>query len=204
MPFECSSDLGLTLTFPITEDSFRTISLRPLTMYGEEDGFTVTEPLKMARKFRRWSRMDCKDSRHQLAYVGNVAWAFVTAEEAMLKDKENEIGGNAFFVTDDTPIMDLFDLMAPFAMACGFSTDTFKMPVLPLVCVMYIIYMIMWLVSFIVPVNLRTGISSFKFMRKTFTFSGDKAKSMLGYRPLYSYMESINRSTYYYSKQFNR
>ena len=173
-------------------------------MYGEQDGFTVSEPLNIARRTGRWNQIDCKDSVHQMAYVGNTAWAFVAAEKAMLKDKQNQIGGKAFFVTDDTPIRDLFDLQAPFAKACGFSTDTFKVPVWPVLISVYILYILMWLISFVININMRIGISSLKFMRRTFTFKCDRAKTLLDYKPLYSYDESMKRSIEFYSKNFHR
>ena len=182
----------------------RTLSIRPTTMYGEEDSFTVSEPLKTANKFGRWTRFDCKNAVHQMTYAGNVAWAFVCAESTMSTDKNNMIGGKAFFATDDTPVTDIFEFQAPFARACGFSTNTFKIPSWIVLYFMYLVYAFMWLISFIVKVNLRVGMCSFRYMTRTFTFKSDAAKRTFNYSPLYSYDESMRRSILFYTRTFHR
>ena len=177
-----------------------TISIRPTTMYGEEDRLTVYEPLETANKFGRWTRFDCKDAVHQMTYAGNVAWMFVCAESAMFKDKNKLIGGQAYFATDDTPVTDIFEFLAPFAKSCGFSTNTFKIPAWIVLYLMYMVYILMWFVSFIVKVNLRVGLCSFRYMTRTFTFKSSAAKRELNFSPLFSYDESLKRSLTYYTK----
>ena len=172
-------------------------------MYGEEDTFTVAEPLMMARKFGRWSRFDCKNTVHQMTYAGNVAWAFLCADKTLMQDHNNITGGKAFFATDGTPVTDIFEFQDPFARACGFSTNTRKIPVWAVLYPLYILFVLMWLVSFVVKVNLRVGFSSFKYMQRTFTFSSEKANKKLGYTPIYSYDQAMKRSIQFYSKRFH-
>lgn len=185
-------------------DGFKTLSIRPTTMYGEEDKFTVTEPLKMARKIGRWVRFDCKKAVHQMTYAGNVAWAFICAEKALIENEQNTIGGQVYFVTDDTPLTDIFEFQDPFAKACGFRTDTFKIPTCIVLYFMYLVYAIMWVISFIVPVNSRLGLCTFKYMKRTFTYKSVAARMMFNYEPLYSFDESMRRSTQFYVKHFHR
>lgn len=189
---------------PQTGQTFRTLSIRPTTIYGEEDNYSVTEPLRFANKFGRWSRVDCKDTVHQMTYAGNIAWTFICADKALKQDKRNAVDGKAFFTTDDTPLTDMFEFQATFVKACGYATDTFRIPAFIALYSMYLLYAILWLISLVVKVNLYSGIPGARFLRKTCTFKSDLAKKMLGYAPLYSYEESRKRSLEFYSRKFHR
>ena len=120
------------------------------------------------------------------------------------KNKQTHIGANAYFATDDTPLTNIFDFLDPFARACGFSTKTFKIPAWIVLYCMFLVYALMWCLRFIIKINLRLGLVSFRYMTRTFTFRSDKAKRDFGYSPLYSYNESLERSIRFYKMAFPR
>lgn len=189
-----------TIVLKANCDSFRTVSIRPAAMFGEEDPAYVTLPLILAKKFRYWPVIDCKDTLHQAAYVGNVAWMFICADKTMLKDARNKTGGQAFNATDDTPIKDMFEIRTPFAAACNNKTEVYKFPVWLVLGTLYIIYFLLLILSPIVKLNFPYGFGSFEQMRISYTFKYEKAKSRLGYRPLYDYKNSVQRSMNFYKR----
>ena len=201
--------------------SFRTLSIRPTTIYGEEDNFFLAEPLRIAKKLGRWNPVNCKDTVHHLTYVGNTAWAFICADKALIKDATHAtedssskdgslttktahtVGGKAFFITDDSPLMNMFEFQSVFMSACGFRTNVFRIPAFIVLLAWYIMYWFMWFISFIVKVNLYAGIPSVKFFRKTFTFKLDFARKSLNYIPIYSFEKSKKRSMDYYKRKYS-
>ena len=115
----------------------------------------------------------------------------------------NTIGGNVFFATDDTPQGEMVELLEPFAKACNFSVDGFKIPLWVFIYFAYIVYFILLLISPVVKLNVPFSVDNFKQMGVSFSFTSDKAKRMLGYAPLYNYEESFKRSMTFY-KQYTR
>lgn len=57
-------------------------------------------------------RVDNIFTRCQMTYVGNAAWACLKAKERLQEDAT--IGGEEFFITDDTPIVDPYDFLKPY------------------------------------------------------------------------------------------
>lgn len=90
-----------------------------------------------------------------MAYTGNVAWMFVCAEQALLKETYKSVGGNAYFAADDTPCADSYEIMMPFAIGCDIPVNKFKLPMwlIPF----YIIYFILWLLSPFMKINMAMG-----------------------------------------------
>ena len=176
----------------------RTIAIRPATIYGEEDKVT-SNFLKSTKKFGRWTNIDCKGAERQMVYAGNVAWMFVRAETAMLKDDENKIGGNAFSALDETPPGEAFKMIETFIKACSIPVSRFSIPLWIIYYVLYMVYLVIWLLSPIVKLNVPLGLPVIRSMSLTFIFTNKKAKRMLNYTPLYSYEESFKRSVAYYN-----
>ena len=169
-------------------------------MYGEQDPAFVTTPLLFAKKSGFWPVIDCKDTVHQAAYVGNVAWMFVCAENALIRDEKNILGGNAFFAADDTPTKTMFAINAPIATACNLSADGYKFPLWLVMFGIYIIFALLWVFSYVRKLNFPYGTGSFLQLGVSYTFKYEKAKSMFRYTPLYQYNESIERSVKFYRK----
>ena len=165
--------------------------------------------------------MDCRETVHHLTYVGNMAWAFICADKALMKNEKDAMedsskeacltpqfaqstGGKAFFITDDTPLTNIFEFQSIFVSACGFATNVIKIPASVMLVAWYIFYALLWIISIIVKVNFYGGLPSVRFFRKTFTFKSDLAKDLLGYAPIYSYEESKERTMNYCTKQYGK
>ena len=192
-----------------------TVSIRPTTIYGEEDNYCISEPLRMAKKFGRWSPVDCNDTIHHLTYVGNTAWAFICADKALIKVNDGSstrvtlatrsahaVAGRAYFITDDTSLTNMFEIQSVFATACGYPTNVIKIPASAILFVWYVFYWFLWCISLIIKVNFYAGMPGVKMFSKTFTFKSDLARKLLDYNPIYSYESSKERSMHFYTGKY--
>lgn len=118
----------------------------------------------------------------------------------MHADDTNKIGGNAFFVADDTPPGDVYEMRIPFAKACNFRIASYKVPTWLLIYLLQVFYLVLWLISPFWKVNIPVGFHALRQTTVSWILRYDKAKSLLGYQPLYSYEESFERSMKFYKR----
>ena len=136
-------------------------------------------------------------SQFQHAYVGNMAWAHVLAAETMTRDPES-VGGQTFFLTDDTPLLNIFELMKPYLKQHGMGVSERKARYWVVYSLVYLAEIVCVLLRPIVKLNMPIETCRVTYLNKTYSFNGDKAKKMFGYSPIYSYAEAKQRSMDYY------
>lgn len=143
-------------------------------------------------------RVRSLDERLQITYVGNAAWAFVKAFERLAVDET--ISGEAFFITDDTPIIDIHEHVQPYIEARGFAVSAYIIPYwlawffLSIIC--FGIQMINILVPFEVDIP---SVNMLNYMCSTFFYNRSKATLRLDYQPIYTPEEAKERSLPYYA-----
>ncbi|XP_062523117.1 3 beta-hydroxysteroid dehydrogenase type 7-like [Corticium candelabrum] len=177
-----------------------TCALRPTVMYGEEDPFNVPTPLKLAA-FTFGYVIPVKGAKNQFqnTYAGNSAWAHVCAMKAALTDPST-VGGQAYFITDDTPAEPYSQFLEPFASRLGYNISSIGIPYWLLFGFAFVLEFVAWLMSPFVRMKLFLRVSALRGATSTHTYSRKKAEEHLGYNPLYGYEESIERSIPYYRK----
>ncbi|XP_023220647.1 3 beta-hydroxysteroid dehydrogenase/Delta 5--_4-isomerase type 3-like [Centruroides sculpturatus] len=182
------------------ETKLRTLSLRPTVIYGEEDRFLVTSILRMAKENNGIvRRIHSLDERLQMTYVGNAAWAHIKAKQTIGKDES--VSGEAFFVTDDTPIIDIYENIRPFVEERGFKLSEYVIPYWIVFLFLFFIASITRLISFVfVPPWRIQNPSTLDYICSTFFFNRSKAILRLGYQPIYTPEESREKSITFYSK----
>lgn len=178
----------------------RTLSVRPVVMHGDLDVHYVPEFLKTARAVGGYlPKFAGNDVYTQEAYVGNVAWMFICAVDALRKNPD--VVGEVFFACDDTPLSNMFNSCEPYLKSHGMKLSSFVLP-------FWVIYLLVTIWTFIVRVlaPVRKINSNFTYasirsinMRLNFTYT--KAQTLLAYTPLYSHKESSDRSLAYYSQK---
>ena len=174
-----------------------TIALRPNVMYGELDPYYITNGLKSARQNKGLLvRVGDGSALFQQAYAGNVAWAHVVAAAALKQD--STAGGQAYFITDDTPLMNTFDFTNIFLQIRGYTLSTYTIPYPLVYAVMYCLELLLWLVKPIKQFNFATPLCSIIYINKTIYFSGARLQSKLGYKPIYDFKQSIKLCSKYY------
>ena len=177
-------------------DNLVTCALRPVVLFGEGDPFNVTNALGVA--FRKIVVPVQAENQFSSCYVRNAAWAHVCAFRAALARPE-AIGGEAFFVTDDTPTCPYFDFLKPFADGLGYRYAPFKLPGSFLFGLVWLFERLAWIVK--TPPMFRSG--PMYGAMTTYTFSRQKAEEDLRYWPLYDFQESVRLSLPYYKRVLN-
>ena len=174
----------------------RTCAIRPCGMYGEEDPYHVAGTLDVLREGKLSARPGDGSAKFEHVYVGNVAQAHVLAMRR-LNMRDPNVCGRAFFITDDSPAVNFLDFMEPIVEALGYELPP-KNRTVP--------YQVMMAVGAFYefrawaskpfggsepPVLTR---SSVRFVCKTHTFDGSRARQCLDYTPKYSYEEALART----------
>ena len=136
-------------------------------------------------------------AQFQQMYVGNAAWAHIVAAEAM-RQSPQEVGGQAYFITDDSPSQNIFEMMTPYLQLHGLNVSDRKARFWVVYSLIYIFEAIFVWLRPIVKLNLPIETCRLTYLNNTYTFNSIKARKTLGYSPLFTYSEAMKRSLEYY------
>lgn len=181
----------------------RTCAIRPCGMYGEEDPYHVANTLEVVREGKLSARPGNGQAKFEHVYVGNVAQAHLLALRAV-ELGDPEVCGRAFFITDDSPAVNFLDFMEPIIEAVGYQLPpkSRRVPYPVMMAVGALYELGAWLKKPFgggePPVLTR---SSVRFVCKTHTFDGSRARKALRYEPKYSYEEALARTIDYWKRR---
>ena len=171
-------------------------------MYGELDPHFVSRVLQSsASSGGTLYQFDCRGGCGQFLYVGNMAWATICAYRSMCKN--DKIGGEAFFVTDDTPTSTMFEFCEPYLNKNGHCLSSMAIPYWVMVLLVWCFQCFAWIISPVFRFDIPLTMQSLKNIGMRITFSNDKAKQLLGFSPFYDPMTSRQMAMSYYRKQHN-
>lgn len=174
-----------------------TVALRANVMYGEGDPYYVTSGLKNAlRSGGVLYQVGDGSAKFQPAYVGNTAWAFICADRAL--SQNSLVGGQAYFIPDETHVQNTFQFLQPFLEARGMSLSKHKLPFSLMYTVVYVLEVIAKLLHPLVKITLPTESYSLKYINMNINFRGDKARELLGFKPIYTPNVAKERCKAYY------
>ena len=177
-----------------------TCAIRPCGMYGEADPYHVANVLRIMKEGSLPFRPGNGSARFEHVYVGNVAHAHLLALRKIL-DPASSIGGEAWFLTDDTPAVNFFDFMDPILDALGHPLPTRRMPYPVMLGVGALVEAAAFLCRPFVRIQPTVTRSSVRFVCHTHTFDGGKARRQLGYQPLYGEAEALQRTIDWFKEQ---
>lgn len=177
--------------------SLVTCSLRSLVMYGEGDQAFIPNVINSAKKqFGYLPRMGNANAKFHTCYVGNTAWAHVLAVD-VLQTNPKAIAGKAFFIGDNTPERNFFDLVEPYLSATGCKLLNISIPYIIIFFIAVILECIAWILRPVCKLSVALTRSSAFSVCKGYTVSWKKAKKELGYQPIFSCEESKNNTIRY-------
>ncbi|KAJ8312879.1 hypothetical protein KUTeg_002918 [Tegillarca granosa] len=175
----------------------QTLTLRPVLMYGELDPYFMTRLIKTtARSGGKLTKFGSSQSYAQFVYVGNVAWSFICAHKALRSDPD--LGGEAFFITDNTPTENFFNFSKPFLEANGFCLSSRSIPYWLIYFLIFFLNFVAWIISPIKQIDMPTTLSSVIFMNMKISFSSKEAHKVINYKPLFEPDQSHNLSMLFY------
>ena len=179
--------------------NLRTVVVRPTVSYGEGDVHFIPNLLRLAKENKGvLQRIDNIFIRCQVTYAGNVAWAIIKAKDKMRKDAS--IGGEVFFVTDDSPILDPFDFFKPFLEMHSMRLSSWSVPYWILMLILGLIHLICRIARPVYRIEVPESwdTKKIRFICNTYFFNRNKSILRLDYDPIYSADESMTRALKYY------
>lgn len=130
--------------------------------------------------------------------VGNAAWAHILAKDR-LKDASGEIGGEVFFITDDTLVQNPFDFLDPFLKTRKMRLSSVQFPATLAVIFVLFLFVVLRLLRPIVNIkNPFPHPATLYFIVCLYCYNRLKATLRLNYSPLYTYEDSLRNSLEYY------
>ena len=179
-----------------------TVSIRPAGIFGEGDNQFLPGLLEAYHTGKTTVQLGDNKNKFDTTYVGNVAHAHLLAARALLqtqtmatKPLDNEkIDGEAFFVTNDSP-MPFWDFARTVWREAGWkgkAEEAWVMPKNVGLVIATVLEWIYWVIFFGMrqPLFKRASVQQSCINR---TFNINKAKRRLGYMPLLSVRDGIKK-----------
>ncbi|KAF7646326.1 hypothetical protein LDENG_00189840 [Lucifuga dentata] len=180
-----------------------TCALRPMYIFGEGCRFLLGHMDYGIQHKNVLARLSLPDARVNPVYVGNVALAHLQAARG-LRDpqKRSVIGGNFYYISDDTPPVSYSDFNHTVMAPLGFTIPTeLSMPLFLLYLFCFLLEIVCFILHpfkrFVPPINRQL----LTMVNTAFSFSYQKAKKDLGYIPRYTWQEARSRTTGWLASQ---
>lgn len=187
---------------PLADGSAKLLTcvLRPTTFYGEQDKHFITRIMTIAKLYgnSKIQKVRSTDERLQTTYVGNIAYAHVIAKNALQKNAD--CAGEIYYITDDTPLEDLYTSIKPYVEAQGsIRVSDSIIPYLLVILIMNISAFVLRLIRPIYQVGEYFPTpAAVRYACTTVFFNRQKAVLRLKYCPYYTHEMSHKNSLGYY------
>lgn len=182
-----------------------TVALRPACVFGEGDVQTIPSMLTAYKKGQTKFQLGQNMNLFDFSYVGNVAYAHILATIALLStlglstpplDYER-VDGEAFFITNDSPLY-FWDFARLVWATAGDTTQPSQVWVINKEIGLVIASLVEWIFWLMRrKPNLTRKLVNYSSMTRYYNI--DKAKRLLGYRPLVSVEDAIVRTVKWFS-----
>ena len=185
--------------------TLHTCSLRLPPLYGECDANLILSGLRMAKYSCGLSlHVGTRHKTMQSLYSGNAAWAHVLTAQRLIDDDTREnIGGNFYYIGDDSPAWSLGEYHRQFLKPFGYR----RIPYLrvPIWLLMIVAYLLEFLAILLSLVNIHFGNSltraSVRWLDYSHSYTWERARRELGYEPLFDRSAALARSVEYYRQR---
>ena len=181
-----------------------TCSIRCPPLYGENDTTFLPNAFWAAEKFYKYFPLIGHPSVKMTAmYVENAAWGHICAAKKLLDENARlRVGGQFYYVTDDTPSESYSDFFKRFLSSLGYRTLPIRLPVLLLTCFTYLmVVLIVFLVAVFQYKSLGRALNyrrQLKMLSTSHTVSREKARTELDYEPHVPFDEAFKQSSRWY------
>ena len=158
-------------------------------IYEERDTQLIPGILALLREKKTHFQLGDNTNLYDSIYVDNAASAHLMAAKALLRDKASrpKVHGEASFITDDNP-MPFWDFQRKIWVAAGDKMPLTKVIIVPAwigmltATVVEYVFWIFTLGQELPPKMMRRNVLRYAFTNRTFSIN--KARERLGYRPL--------------------
>ncbi|ORX51657.1 hypothetical protein DM01DRAFT_1337163 [Hesseltinella vesiculosa] len=183
-----------------------TCTIRPSAIFGPGDRQLIPGMLEVCQRGQHRFQIGNNSSLMDFTYVGNIAFAHVLAAEKLAADPNSPVGGQAFNLTNGTPVP-FWDFASKVWFEYGMHMPKNKKIILSynasmmIAAVSEFIYNVKAL--FWDKATLKEGMtrSRIKQAMSSRYFNIDKARTLLGYEPVVGLEEGIKLSIEHYKAQ---
>ncbi|GAB2248260.1 hypothetical protein Droror1_Dr00008142 [Drosera rotundifolia] len=181
-------------------DGLLTCSLRPSSIFGPGDKLLVPSLVGAARAGKSKFIIGDGNNMYDFTYVENVAHAHICAERALASKGEVAVkaSGQAYFVTNMEPI-EFWEFVSLILEGLGYDRPRIKIPAF---VIMPIAHLVEWTYKLLAPYGMKVPQLTpprIRLLSCNRTFSSLKAKDRLGYTPIVSLQEGLERTIESYS-----
>jgi len=184
------------------QQNFRAVALRMSGCYGAKDAFIDPFIEKSLKRNECVAIRTCKTTR---MFVKNGAWCHLLAAKKIQTDPE--VGGQAYFIRDDSPDLPYLLQTAHFLSHRGITPKFTSFPVPLLIAIVWLVTMAYKLIRmFGFDVQPFLTHKTLLLLQTVFTVKDTKFRKNFGYKPLYDWETSRNIMRAYvdkYAKKLN-
>ncbi len=188
-----------------------TIAIRPAGIFGEGDTQVVPGLLKAYHGRKTKFQLGDNMNLYDFTYVGNVAYAHILATIALLNTHElptmpldhERVDGEAFIITNGSPVY-FWDFARLVWIAAGDQTELSQVWTIGKGLGLQLVSLSEWLFWFAGGRKPALSWKAFNYSSMARYFNIDKAKTLLGYRPLVGMEEGVTRTVRYIQEQEGR
>eukprot|EP00871_Galdieria_phlegrea_P004935 jgi/Galph1/5442/GphlegSOOS_G4067.1 len=171
--------------------TLQTCCIRPSGIFGENDPLFVPSLINNAKNGRMKFYIGNGKNMMDWTFVDNVAYALELAADAL--SKNSNIGGQVYFITNDDP-RPFWGFLGTVLEGLGYERPKKHLPFL----LVYIIaWMFLWFSRLLSPfVQLESDFTPFRILLsvRNRRVSCEKAKREIGYKPIVSVDEGLERT----------
>ncbi|XP_021276851.1 3beta-hydroxysteroid-dehydrogenase/decarboxylase [Herrania umbratica] len=177
-----------------------TCCIRPSSIFGPGDKLLVPSLVSAARAGKSKFIIGDGNNVYDFTYVENVAHAHICAERALASGGEvaEKAAGQAYFVTNMEPIK-FWEFVSLILEGLGYQRPKIKIPTF---AIMPIAYLVEWTYRLLGPYGMKVPQltpSRVRLLSCSRSFDCSKAKDRLGYSPLVSLEDGIQKTIESYS-----
>ena len=190
-----------------------TTSIRPAGTFGEADTETMEKLIGVAKSGRANVQMGGGQNVFDFLYVGNLVHAHLLVAKALLRvaaekpdvdeevKREDRVDGQAFHITNDEPWL-FWEFTRAVAKAAGHPVKASEVKVIPRWAAMLMAFFAQWVVWIVSFGGKESALTTYgvRYSTMTRTLSIEKAKRVLGYRPIFTMQDGVNRSVAWFQE----
>jgi len=175
-----------------------TCALRPSGIFGPRDNTLVPQMLDVGRtKKSRFAQIGDGKNLFDYTFVDNIAYAHLLASEKLKSG--SPVGGQAYFITNGEPIP-FWDFPKYLWREFGYPQPIIY---LPKFIMWYLFAFLDMIIKFLYPILKKNPMFFLMVLNTTCTktFSIEKAKKELGYKPIVSMEEGLQKTVNWYKNE---
>ena len=168
------------------------------------DPIHVPNVMKEVKKGKLLMRLGNPSTVFQHCYVENTSWAHLCAVNTLLANP-SAVGGKTFIITDQ-PAMNFWDFFEPIAAAEGlwYPPRWLALPGWLAMLLAYIVEFICWMLSPLVHITSSFVPGAVIGVVTSQGYTGNRAMELLGYQPIVTPTEAMNRTIIAYQLESNK